>query len=141
MSKDRSYLLIFFYYKQKTAYEMRISDWSSDVCSPIWERRPSLLAGPSCRWRRYTDRQQWRRGPESRNSSPKPRFARRPDESSAPPRHRPRRARASGAATETSRPRPRPRRSPDFRSEEHTYELQSLTRISYAVFCLKNKKQ
>src|SRR3546814_9986518 len=27
------------------------------------------------------------------------------------------------------------------RSEEHTYELQSLMRISYAVFCLKKKKQ
>src|SRR3546814_10559965 len=27
------------------------------------------------------------------------------------------------------------------RSEEHTSELQSLMRISYAVFCLKNKKQ
>src|SRR3546814_10191798 len=27
-----------------------------------------------------------------------------------------------------------------FRSEEHTSELQSLMRISYAVFCLKNKK-
>src|SRR3546814_7181804 len=24
---------IFFFFKQKTAYEMRISDWSSDVCS------------------------------------------------------------------------------------------------------------
>src|SRR3546814_3012464 len=24
--------LIFFFFKQKTAYEMRISDWSSDVC-------------------------------------------------------------------------------------------------------------
>src|SRR3546814_1091363 len=31
---------------------------------------------------------------------------------------------------------PRPRRS-----EEHTSELQSLMRISYAVFCLKKKKQ
>src|SRR3546814_5695616 len=30
---------------------------------------------------------------------------------------------------------------PDFRSEEHTSELQSLMRISYAVFCLKKKKQ
>src|SRR3546814_2849031 len=29
----------------------------------------------------------------------------------------------------------------DFRSEEHTSELQSLMRISYAVFCLKKKKQ
>src|SRR3546814_5226138 len=30
---------------------------------------------------------------------------------------------------------------PDNRSEEHTSELQSLMRISYAVFCLKTKKQ
>src|SRR3546814_1902219 len=29
---------------------------------------------------------------------------------------------------------------PDCRSEEHTSELQSLMRISYAVFCLKKKK-
>src|SRR3546814_1112419 len=29
----------------------------------------------------------------------------------------------------------------DFRSEEHTSELQSLMRISYAVFCLKKKRQ
>src|SRR3546814_2047989 len=25
--------MLFFFFKQKTAYEMRISDWSSDVCS------------------------------------------------------------------------------------------------------------
>src|SRR3546814_8626898 len=46
--------------------------------------------------------------------------------------------------------RPLPRRSrkgytyrcrPGARSEEHTSELQSLMRISYAVFCLKKKKQ
>src|SRR3546814_9262509 len=30
---------------------------------------------------------------------------------------------------------------PDLRSEEHTSELQSLMRISYAVLCLKKKKQ
>src|SRR3546814_2943720 len=30
---------------------------------------------------------------------------------------------------------------PPFRSEEHTSELQSLMRISYAVFCLKKKKK
>src|SRR3546814_7328329 len=29
----------FFFFKQKTAYEMRISDWSSDVCSSdLWQR-------------------------------------------------------------------------------------------------------
>src|SRR3546814_9199762 len=27
------FVIIFFFFKQKTAYEMRISDWSSDVCS------------------------------------------------------------------------------------------------------------
>src|SRR3546814_9738538 len=26
-------IFLFFFFKQKTAYEMRISDWSSDVCS------------------------------------------------------------------------------------------------------------
>src|SRR3546814_11287132 len=34
--------VVFFFFKQKTAYEMRISDWSSDVCSsddPPAERR------------------------------------------------------------------------------------------------------
>src|SRR3546814_9395741 len=32
-------------------------------------------------------------------------------------------------------------RGDDYRSEEHTSELQSLMRISYAVFCLKKKNQ
>src|SRR3546814_2426849 len=27
------FIFVFFFFKQKTAYEMRISDWSSDVCS------------------------------------------------------------------------------------------------------------
>src|SRR3546814_1988296 len=27
------FIFLFFFFKQKTAYEMRISDWSSDVCS------------------------------------------------------------------------------------------------------------
>src|SRR3546814_10097783 len=31
-------LLFFFFFKQKTAYEMRISDWSSDVCSSDLDR-------------------------------------------------------------------------------------------------------
>src|SRR3546814_2176943 len=34
------YDLLFFFFKQKTAYEMRISDWSSDVCSS------DLIPGP-----------------------------------------------------------------------------------------------
>src|SRR3546814_2675128 len=35
-------LLLFFFFKQKTAYEMRISDWSSDVCSS--DLRPRHMA-------------------------------------------------------------------------------------------------
>src|SRR3546814_3880634 len=42
------------------------------------------------------------------------------------------------AVPERRVPQPRGRREP--RSEEHTSELQSLMRISYAVFCLKKKK-
>src|SRR3546814_1790422 len=33
--------VVFFFFKQKTAYEMRISDWSSDVCSSdLFEKMP-----------------------------------------------------------------------------------------------------
>src|SRR3546814_16975310 len=32
---------LFFFFKQKTAYEMRISDWSSDVCSSDLRSRPA----------------------------------------------------------------------------------------------------
>src|SRR3546814_8768659 len=46
-------------------------------------------------------------------------------------RHRVRTAAAARARTQWQ--------SRDFRSEEHTSELQSLMRISYAVFCLKQK--
>src|SRR3546814_702710 len=40
-------MIIFFFFKQKTAYEMRISDWSSDVCSsdltlPLWKADNTL---------------------------------------------------------------------------------------------------
>src|SRR3546814_2701608 len=35
----------FFFFKQKTAYEMRISDWSSDVCSSDLEVLLHLLSG------------------------------------------------------------------------------------------------
>src|SRR3546814_3833539 len=44
-SNFRSVYLFVFFFKQKTAYEMRISDWSSDVCS-------SDLGSTGCRRRR-----------------------------------------------------------------------------------------
>src|SRR3546814_2866942 len=50
-------LIMFFFCKQKTAYEMRISDWSSDVCSsdlmPLGPQsstaRPSIATLVACR--------------------------------------------------------------------------------------------
>src|SRR3546814_19659817 len=36
--------LCFFFFKQKTAYEMRISDWSSDVCSSDLVQDPGYRA-------------------------------------------------------------------------------------------------
>src|SRR3546814_4276862 len=91
---------------------MRISDWSSDVCSSdltrarratAWrERSPSIgsVAFATVAWR---------------TSKP----ARLPSTSS------PQRSSCSTVAI--------------LRSEEHTSELQSLMRLSYAVFCLKQK--
>src|SRR3546814_10016254 len=39
-------MFFFFFFKQKTAYELRISDWSSDVCSSDL-RAPDGVAGRS----------------------------------------------------------------------------------------------
>src|SRR3546814_1252895 len=49
---------------------------------------------------------------------------------------------ATPAETPAAAPTPQPKPEPATvaRSEEHTSELQSLMRISYAVFCLKKKK-
>src|SRR3546814_10200036 len=105
-----------FFFKQKTAYELRISDWSSDVCSS------DLCAdhdGVAERLRRDTD--------TARDDA---RLA------AAAGAGLQRAALAAGAGAEIAGHR-RPAKS---RSEEHTSELQSLMRISYAVFCLKKKK-
>src|SRR3546814_14809457 len=41
-----SYCWVFVFFKQKTAYEMRISDWSSDVCSS--DLMPAAQRGDHC---------------------------------------------------------------------------------------------
>src|SRR3546814_8812412 len=112
-----------FFYRQKTAYEMRISDWSSDVCASDLSAQPgtcvsnrgvrSRLRPP--RWTGSPVRCVWRR-PSVRISSPW-------RTGTIPPQ-----ARLAAAKI-------------GLRSEEHTSELQSLMRISYAVFCLKKKNQ
>src|SRR3546814_13814766 len=64
------FFVFFFFFKQKTAYEMRISDWSSDVCSsdlgslPERNRRRGCRDGAvPVRWRspRRYDRRRGRR--------------------------------------------------------------------------------
>src|SRR3546814_6714280 len=45
--------MVFFFVKQKTAYEMRISDWSSDVCFPILRRDVRRFARWSIDVRRW----------------------------------------------------------------------------------------
>src|SRR3546814_5098721 len=49
--------VIFFFFKQKTAYEMRISDWSSDVCSSDLERQHHAPAALQCLLRLQCDEQ------------------------------------------------------------------------------------
>src|SRR3546814_6176446 len=39
---------MFFFFKQKTAYEVRISDWSSDVCSSDLVNLPVIANGDIC---------------------------------------------------------------------------------------------
>src|SRR3546814_6583945 len=108
----------FFFFKQKTAYEMRISDWSSDVCSS-----DLLLVQHQ---RRRGDGRNGSRGNARHVGFPPGTLSAGSDQ------------RGSGRA------RAAPWRVFQFhslRSEEHTSELQSLMRISYAVFCLKKKTQ
>src|SRR3546814_7920602 len=115
-----------FLFKQKTADEMRIRDWSSDVCSS------DLLAGAAAghRGRTAAAHREHRRGA----AVPQRRIAVRVGEDKA----------FGQEAVAIDIAAGRIGLGIDVaigRSEEHTSELQSLMRISYAVFCLKKKKQ
>src|SRR3546814_9133843 len=48
--------IFIFFFKQKTAYEMRISDWSSDVCSSDLYRDFFHVMSPLCPYRLKTYR-------------------------------------------------------------------------------------
>src|SRR3546814_9039706 len=109
----------FFFFKQKTAYEMRISDWSSDVCSSDLDCY-STAKGARKRTADIGVALETVEATVGDIASSFERFRRlRSDEVD----------RAAGRVLPEQR-----------RSEEHTSELQSLMRISYAVFCLKKKK-
>src|SRR3546814_5228591 len=122
-------LRCFFVFKQKTAYEMRISDWSSDVCS-------SDLAIARSQNRLVEN------GPSGASTSSRGDNIWMPVKTNGATRLRPRRPviRPSAASRKSPFPRWLLARASGTRSEEHTSELQSLMRISYAVFCLKKKK-
>src|SRR3546814_3215974 len=103
---------------------MRISDWSSDVCS-------SDLAEVRRRIQRARLRQQSLRR-ETRGELRQVQGGRR-GRGAGRGANRARQAREAGEGRIGAAAGPR-------RSEEHTSELQSLMRISYAVFCLKKTK-
>src|SRR3546814_3231376 len=100
---------------QKTAYETRISNWSSDVCSSDLTPVHSSPAR-SC-WRR--------KAAGSFENIPKWSLVAILEASDV-----------GGLVVDVPDVQQH-RAAVDGRSEEHTSELQSLMRISYAVFCLK----
>src|SRR3546814_10361296 len=110
---------------------MRISDWSSDVCSSdLRGRRDFAEVEVRRKPGRALDRRQVARGviigdfgQEVPERGLRAFLARGPDVKSLGPVGAPGQQLPVGE-----------------RSEEHTSELQSLMRISYAVFCLKKKK-
>src|SRR3546814_5447506 len=129
---------VVFFFKQKTAYEMRISDWSSDVCSSDLRRRSGkcadLFAG---NFPAGSSLALCPLGTRAWLSSAQFSPCRKLD------RRGPRRQSLCSGGFTPSGPVARMRggnRPLSGRSEEHTSELQSIMRISYAVFCLKKKK-
>src|SRR3546814_4769084 len=119
------------------AYELRISDWSSDVCS-------SDLGGKERLYRFL--------GRDGGAVPIGPRDVIRPRQDAVSPgaeevglRARTGGRHCNGAGRfqrmfEEQVERQKRLEQPRDRSEEHTSELQSLMRISYAVFCLKKKR-
>src|SRR3546814_7251223 len=105
---------------------MRISDWSSDVCSSDLLRNRKALASDTLKIARH------QKGPNMQTSTYKPRIPEMnlyvPTPGTLIRNH----IRQGSAVVGLPR---------NDRSEEHTSELQSLMRISYAVFCFKKKKK
>src|SRR3546814_9901196 len=113
---------------------MRISDWSSDVCSSDLRRLRGL--------RRQERRRHHARGADADHRRGRVEGAEPAADQLPAPAHLLLRrfhavdgAELPGAHDGGLLPEPGP-----HRSEEHTPELQSLMRISYAVFCLKKTK-
>src|SRR3546814_4936873 len=131
----------FFFFKQKTAYEMRISDWSSDVCSSDLDDGDASLA-------QFAD--QFPHVAAQFDVDPGGRFVQEEHARFVGERLGDHHAalHAAGQFQYLAVALVPQRQVAQYlldigvvRSEEHTSELQSLMRISYAVFCLKKKKK
>src|SRR3546814_9828006 len=119
---------------------MRISDWSSDVCSSDLDHKPALIHSNSPRLTRKASCLNWLADPrvkiKLKNSSARMTEINHPVEIPRRPA-----IRLNDLRNQCNDIPPpdgfRPFKNRIVRSEEHTSELQSLMRISYAVFCLK----
>src|SRR3546814_4059051 len=158
-------MIVFFFFKQKTAYEMRISDWSSDVLlfrsgrevaaqeprqgDEGAARAPLRGAAPAAgrRARRIAQEPGRQRRPLRAHphlqlpAGPRHRPSDQPDALPARPRVDWRGVGRTGRPADCRRPGGEAGRvalSP-ARSDEHTFELQSLLRFSYAVICLNTQ--
>src|SRR3546814_1573633 len=135
--------MVVFLFKQKTAYEVRIRDWSSDVCSSDLRCPPHSRAGepdPVI----FLEPKRLYNGPfDGHHERPVTSWAGHPlgdvpeDHYSVPLGKAVVRRQGSAATILAYGTMVHVAE----RSEEHTSELQSLMRISYAVFCLKKKKK
>src|SRR3546814_5846992 len=113
---------------------MRISDWSSDVCSS--DLAGILLFGHCQRGGNHgTTRVVHRIAEDIVELDGVRDTAVEPGRGGAEGRG------AAAGQAGSARSQLEPVRRQQLRSEEHTSELQSLMRISYAVFCLNKKKQ
>src|SRR3546814_3122343 len=145
-----------FFFKQKTAYEMRISDWSSDVCSSdLYEHALKLWEGLSqdlnynvmfsqrgvlnLAHNQHDLRETWRRVHANRLNGIDSEFLTAQQVQEMVPIMDLRSGGRYPVLGASLQRRGGTARHDAVRSEEHTSELQSLMRISYAVFCLKKK--
>src|SRR3546814_2615639 len=133
-------LVICFFFKQKTAYEMRISDWSSDVCSSdLLDSKYLNFPGAAC-----TPDQMAAPGQtvcvQDLSGTRTPLSSKWSGNAGIEYRQPVGNLELTGRVDANFRSNYNASLNNDLRSEEHTSELQSLMRISYAVLCLTKKK-
>src|SRR3546814_1765648 len=137
-------MLLLVFFKQKTAYEMRISDWSSDVCSSYLTgrlcERFELQHARHCRHARKMAWEKWFVESDVLDRRQLHAFFIDQEDPIDQQKRIAMRQQLENLANIKGF-RCCHRLVFQRRSEEHTSELQSLMRISYAVFCLTKKNK